>query len=143
MHTYEDFICKYCHVIDQAAPETEGLEYRAITGDDSEIIGYSVSEGSATNSKYIKIPDLHDGKPVISISEFAFSRCNSLTSVTMPNSVMVIEITAFEDCTSLTSIKFDGTKAQWEAIDKKSYWNNNTGDYTVTCTDCTLSKAES
>lgn len=46
-------------------------------------------------------------------------------------------------CSSLTSIKFNGTKAQWKAIRKAGQWNGNTINYTVSCTDGTLSKSES
>lgn len=41
---------------------------------------------------------------VTSIGDWAFSRCEGLTSVTMPNSVTSIEDHAFCECTSLTSI---------------------------------------
>jgi len=40
----------------------------------------------------------------------------------------------------LTSITFTGTKAQWNAISKKSTWNDYTRSYTVYCTDGNLSK---
>ncbi len=49
---------------------------------------------------------------------------------------------AFYGCGSLTNIKFNGTKEQWNAIIKSDDWNYNTGNYTVTCTDGTLSKTE-
>lgn len=41
---------------------------------------------------------------VTSIGDWAFSRCEGLTSVTMPDSVTSIEDHAFCECTSLTSI---------------------------------------
>jgi hypothetical protein len=42
--------------------------------------------------------------PVTAIGYKAFSSCTSLTSVTIPNSVIGIGDRAFQDCTSLTSI---------------------------------------
>ena len=50
------------------------------------------------------IPAALFGVPVTSISHFAFTRCTSLTSVTIPDSVTSIGEYAFKDCTSLTSI---------------------------------------
>ena len=80
----------------------------------------------------ISIPD-----SVTSIGWWAFRNCSSLTSISIPTGVTRIGDYAFEDCSSLTSITYGGTKAQWKAI---TFWNYNTGNYTVTCTDGTVSK---
>jgi hypothetical protein len=50
------------------------------------------------------IPDTIEGNPVIFISEDAFRRCSSLTSITIPDGVTSIGDEAFYQCTSLTSI---------------------------------------
>ncbi|MBR1746692.1 MAG: leucine-rich repeat domain-containing protein, partial [Clostridia bacterium] len=85
---------------------------------------------SCTSLTSITIPD-----SVTSIGWGAFRGCTGLTSVTIGNSVTSIRDGAFNDCTGLTSITFEGTKAQWNAIQKGSDWNDGTGDYTVHCTD--------
>lgn len=82
----------------------------------------------------ITIPD-----NVTSIGAAAFSGCSNLTSVTIPDSVTSIGSSAFYNC-NITSISFNGTKAQWNAIEKGSYWNYYTGDYTVHCTDGDIAK---
>ena len=83
----------------------------------------------------ITIPD-----SVTSIGNSAFWNCTGLTSITIPDSVTSIGNYAFYNCSSLTSITFQGTKAQWNAISKGSSWNDRTGNYTITCTNGTISK---
>lgn len=75
-----------------------------------------------------------------SIDYFSLSWCNNLTSLTIPDSVTSIGSYAFNGCSSLTGIIFQGTMQQWNDISKETYWNNNTGSYTVTCTDGVLDK---
>ena len=77
---------------------------------------------------------------VTSIGDSTFSSCNNLTSITIPDSVTSIGSYAFYGCSSLTSITFEGTVAQWNAITKNSYWDKDTGSYTVYCTDGTIAK---
>ena len=84
----------------------------------------------------ITIPD-----SVTSIGDYAFSECSGLTSVTIPDSVTEIGYRAFYGCSDLTTINFRGTVAQWKAIGKGSNWDSTTGEYTVICTDGTISKA--
>jgi len=50
------------------------------------------------------IPASYNGKPVTEIEGFAFQNQNSITSVTIPNSVTKIGQSAFEGCGNLTSI---------------------------------------
>ena len=72
----------------------------------------------------------------------AFRGCSGLTSITIPDSVTSIRKFAFYDCSGLTIINFQGTKAQWQAIDKEDLWDFWSGEYTVHCTDGTISKAD-
>ena len=75
-------------------------------------ICYDISENNATvtdgwrSSGDIVIPEsitYNDSKySVTSIGDYAFYRCSSLTSVTIPNSVTSIGESAFARCSSLT-----------------------------------------
>ena len=77
-------------------------------------------------------------KSLTSINYYSFFGCSSLTSITIPSSVTTIEFYAFSGCNSLATVRFDGTKAQWNAIAKKSYWKNGVPATEVVCTDGTV-----
>ena len=77
---------------------------------------------------------------VTSIEDYAFRGCSSLTSVTIGNSVTSIGEQAFYGCSGLTTINYNGTIAQWKGIPKARLWDLSTGNYTVYCTDGTISK---
>ena len=67
--------------------------------------GYSVK----CNKSFIKevdIPAEHNGRPVTAIGYSAFNHCTDLTSVTIPDSVTVIDAYAFDSCFSLENVKF-------------------------------------
>ena len=85
----------------------------------------------------IEIPD-----GVTSIGDYAFYCCSGLASIEIPDGVTSIGDYAFYGCINLTNIRFSGTRAQWwrKEISFGSSWNSNTGNYTVTCTDGTISK---
>ena len=82
----------------------------------------------------VTIPD-----SVTSIGDYTFYDCSGLRSIKIPDSVTSIGGYAFDGCSGLTTINFQGTMAQWQAIEKGSYWDDLTGEYTVICTDGTIS----
>ena len=76
------------------------------------IYTYEIVDGTAqitdcdtTAAGDIVIPSELEGHPVTSIGEYAFSSCESLTSVTIPDSVTSIGEYAFAGCKNLTSVK--------------------------------------
>ena len=72
---------------------------------------------------------------VTSIGNRFFSACTSLTSIVIPASVTSIGEKAFCVCTSLTSITFDGTIAQWKAIEFGDEWDDECPAQLVHCAD--------
>ena len=77
----------------------------------------------------VVIPD-----SVTSIGEEVFC-CTDLKSIVIPNSVTSIGDCAFRDCCFLKSIRFNGTKAQWEKIQLGAGWNESLPTTVVRCTD--------
>ena len=76
---------------------------------------------------------------VTRIENDTFDNCSSLASITIPESVTSIGQGAFRGCSSLTNITYNGTKEQWNKIDKsivsgKVDWCDSTLK-TITCTD--------
>ena len=74
------------------------------------------------------------------VGEHAFFSCFRLPSLRIPRSVTEIGPCAFADCTGLREIVFAGTKAEWDAIKKGDYWDVETGDYVIRCTDGEIPK---
>lgn len=66
--------------------------------------------------------------------------CTELTSITLPEGVTSIGMSAFQGCGKLTDIRYNGTIEQWSAIEKKFDWNLDTGNYTIHCTDGDIEK---
>ena len=77
---------------------------------------------------------------VKTISRYTFAGCENITSVTIAGSVKSIRENSFEGCAGLTTINYEGTMSRWNAITKGAGWNTDTGDYTVYCTDGTITK---
>lgn len=57
-----------------------------------------------------------------------------VTSITIPNSVTSIGSAAFYYCESLTSVEYNGTKEQWDKIEK-SGWEYKSYIQVIRCAD--------
>jgi len=84
----------------------DGLRYRVLNKSSVEVVE-SESNYSSNYSGDIVIPasiTAGNNFSVVEIGSYAFYKCSSLTSITIPNSVTSIDYGAFMYCTSLTSI---------------------------------------
>ena len=64
-----------------------------------------------------------------------FSLCDNLQQVTMCKGSYEFPAYLFRWCKNLKQITFNGTKEDWKAIPKDSYWNYKTPDIIINCDD--------
>ena len=114
--------------------DCSNLESIVLPDSTTEIHGQAFS--GCTSLKSVIIP----GR-VTNIGNGAFYNCSSLESVTIPNSVTNIGQGVFANCNNLTTVKYDGTKEQWDAIE---FTTGGSGLYgkTIVCTDGNLTAEE-
>ena len=70
-----------------------------------------------------------------SIDAWAFYKCSSLESVTIPPRVSEIDNLAFGYCDALTSIQYKGTKEMWDKIEFHKDWAKSTPLKVIHCAD--------
>ena len=76
---------------------------------------------------------------VTSIGYGAFSYCVNLLNVTLPDDINSIGENAFYGCNNLESITFEGTIAEWNAIEKSDAWDDSVPATEVICSDGVVS----
>lgn len=72
---------------------------------------------------------------ITNINDFAFSHCELLSIIKIPESVNSIGKYAFAGCLSLTTIYYEGTISQWQSIKKAEEWNIDVPANLIHCTD--------
>ncbi len=109
------------------------------------ILPDSVTEIGAAAFQSTAISNLTIPNGVTEISRGMFQQCQSLMWVSIPASVTEIYGSPFYNCTSLESIYYDGTTAQWQAIN--IYDNDDTWDKlqqaVIYCVDGQIGEAHS
>ena len=93
------FINGKCTQCSEKEP-SEGLSY--ILSDDGTY--YIVSGIGTCTDSYIMIPNEHNGLPVKEIGQYSFSRCQSITKLSMGDSIEIIGRSAFEWCNALEEV---------------------------------------
>ena len=86
----------------------------------------------------VVIPEKHNGKSVSSIGIDAFYSIDSIDEIVVHKGIKKISQCAFWNCRHLTSIKYSGTKDEWESIEKEDNSFGGKGYvfiYTIYCSD--------
>lgn len=119
---------------DEGIPNDE-IQYTSSDGNiitpyDSGAVPTIVSNTYADGKGIIKF-----AKDVTSIGSYGFYGRSKLTSITIPNSIILLKGNSIALDYDLTSISYAGTISQWKAITKESRWNYNSSATVVHCTD--------
>ena len=93
----------------------------------------TIKEGAFAHSDSTKFTQLDLPGGVTEIGDMAFKNCFFLTHVNIPSSVKSIGAYAFE-ITQIETIRYEGTRSQWNGIIKKNCWNGY-NPMTVYCSD--------
>ena len=122
------------------AQSSDGLEF----GLNKDGASYRVKGIGTCTDVDVVIPASYNGKPVTVIGQCAFEDCDSLTSVTIPDSVTVIGTAAFHRCTSLKSVLIpdsvteigsrvfeDCDNIQFDVYDNAMYLGNERNPYHI------------
>ena len=138
-HAYgTDNVCARCK---EQLLSTPGLAYAPVTGTDGNLMGYSVSLGTATASEIVVAP-YYEGLPVVAveaagfqnsaitsfvsysplgeIGENAFRGCMALSAVSLPDSVTKIGGSAFFGCSAVRSLSLGSSL---ESIGSSAFYN--------------------
>ena len=89
---------------------------------------------------YCAISSIQLSNGIQKIDASLFIGCSYLGSVTLPDTIERISGLSFSHCKSLYRITYKGKTSQWNEITKDPYWDNETGNYSIYCTDGTISK---
>ena len=82
--------------------------------------------GSNAFSECSSLTSINIPEGVTSIGDNAFSGCSSLISINIPKTVCSIEDSTFERCEKLRSIRYSGSKDEWDTLKVNIYAGNPT-----------------
>ena len=94
----------------------EYTHYIIVTGAITNDTISAIKTALQNNSKAMVNLDLSETTGLNELPIYAFSYCNNLTSITIPDSMTKIEDRAFYYCNSLTTVNYKGSQEQWEQI---------------------------
>ena len=128
----ELIICGGVETLEEFCFYIASFEKVTITGKINEI-----GTGVFASCKNLKEVVLQDGFTEIGALMFEET---GLQKITIPVSMTVVQPYAFDECADLTDIYYEGTMEQWNRITFGEHWNDETGNYTIHCSDGDITK---
>lgn len=93
-----------------------------------------LGSGVFSNCTELKSVVIHGN--ILSLEDITFYLCSKLAELRLPGSIKKIGYRAFSNNSILEVIYFDGTKSQWESIEKTEGWYRaSNSDAVIRCTD--------
>lgn len=86
-----------------------------------------IASGAFSDCEILRHVIIPEG--VTALGSSTFSGCKNLQSINIPSSVTSFDSGLFSFCTKIQKIEFNGTKAQWDAIEKYSKWDSDLSYY--------------
>ncbi len=74
---------------------------------------YSILVRYTGSDTYVQIPNFYSNYPVKRIAKSAFSGKRSITSISLPSAVSILDDRAFMNCSGLTSVTVPSTVTSW------------------------------
>lgn len=96
-HDYQNRVCSRCG---EKQP-SEGLKFQF----NEFYQGYLLDGLGTCEDSEVVIPSVYEGKPVIGIVGNVFQRAKSVTKVSIPDSVITVDGSAFQGCTKLIEVE--------------------------------------
>lgn len=84
---------------------------------------------------YCYLSSITFGENVHNIGDEAFGECLNLKKVEFNSKLAEIGSRIFRGCTNLTTIDYQGSKDQWEKINKNTDWADLSNIQRIVCTD--------
>ena len=99
---YHNYVAGKCDNCEKEVTPTEYFTFSETTVDGK--VGYAIKGVTKDLPANVILPDYYMKKAVYSIGNKAFNDCDTLASITIPDSVTLIGDRAFRNCSNLTSI---------------------------------------
>ena len=100
------------------------------------VIGSGVTDtGTNVFSDCYYLTKVTISEGVTVIKNYSFAYCDSLTDISLPSTIEEIGASAFARTYALKVINFNGSKSDWEKIEKHDRWSAYIEVCTIRCTD--------